>query len=171
MEGVTTAIVLFVFVCVLFPRLIDSRPQYYAAFVLTLLIVLLTPIAFVLGGDARAIAGIVLGALQVAAIVLLFLSAGGLTVRGLTREMLGAFEVIRRGETSKEVIIPIGNEQKEKRRKSAVESRGEPVERFDLSAEAQAGAGYPPRKPTAPPPPPPPSKKSDEDDDGPIPMD
>ena len=41
MEGVTTAIVLFIFVCILFPRLIDNRAQYYVAFVVTLLIILI----------------------------------------------------------------------------------------------------------------------------------
>lgn len=154
MEGVTSALVLFVFVCVLFPRLIDSRPQYYIGFGLTLICVLLTGFLY-----RHWVVGVVLVIAQVGAILTLFLSAGGLTVRGLTREMASAFEVIRRGQKDKEVIIPIGQEQKEKRQKSAVESMGEPIERFDLSAE-EGDAAYP-AKITTPP------KK----DDGPIPMD
>ncbi len=164
MEGVTSALVLFVFVCVLFPRLIDSRPQYYVGFALTLLCVLLT--GFV---SRHWVVGSVLVVVQVGAILTLFLAAGGLTVRGLTREMASAFEVIRRGEKDKEIIIPIGQEQKDKHRKSAVESMGEPVERFDLSAE-EGNAAYPSKAPTSSFPPPP-LKKKVEDDDGPIPID
>ena len=94
---------------------------------------------------------------------LLFLSAGGLTVRGLTREMASAFEVIRRGETEKEIIIPIGDQGEKKERKRAIDTIGEAPERIDLTAEAQAGAGYPPKAPT-----PGPAKRSDP---GPLPMD
>ena len=163
MEGVTTAIVLFAFACVLFPQLVSNRAQYYIALGLTMLIILLTAIAPVTG---RGYAGIriFVAILQIGAILLLFLSAGGLTVRGLSRDMLGAFEVIRRGQKDKELIIPIGQEQKEKRRKSAVESKGEPLERYDLSADAAGGGGYPPKKPDPTPPPP-------KRDDGPIPLD
>ena len=32
MEGVTTAIVLFVFACVILPSLVKNRTQFYAAF-------------------------------------------------------------------------------------------------------------------------------------------
>ena len=103
MEGVTTAIVLFVFVCILFPRLIDNRPQYYVAFVCLLGIIVLDAVARLLGGsaDARAVLYLGIALLQVVAIVLLFLAAGGLTVRGLTKEMAGAFEVVRRGEKTR----------------------------------------------------------------------
>ena len=40
MEGVTTAIVAFVFVCIIFPHIIKNRPQYYAAVALVLLSIL-----------------------------------------------------------------------------------------------------------------------------------
>src|SRR5687767_8872050 len=93
MEGVTTAIVLFIFVCILFPRLIDNRAQYYTAFVVTLLIILVDALRRIWFDPADPDSGMMTFAivttalLQVAAIVLLFLSAGGLTVRGLTKEM------------------------------------------------------------------------------------
>ena len=166
MEGVTTAIILFIFVCILFPRLIDNRAQYYLAFVVTLLIILLDAVKHLIAvpdGGAMTFAIIATAVLQVVAIVLLFLSAGGLSVRGLTKDMIGAFEVIRRGETQKEIIIPIGDQFEKKEHKRAIDTIGQPQERFDLTPEAQAGAGYP-QKPAAAPP----GRKPE---DGPIPMD
>ena len=167
MEGVTTAIVLFVFVCILFPRLIDNRPQYYMAFACTLLIILGSAVATLLGpSDAARFVILGVAILQVAAVLLLFLSAGGLTARGLTKEMAGAFEVMRRGETTREVIIPIGGQKDAPTRRRAVETKNEPPERINLDAEASGGAAYPARKPAAPPAP----VRKDEDDDGPIPF-
>ena len=164
MEGVTTAIVLFIFVCILFPRLIDNRAQYYTAFVVTLLIILIDALRRIWfdSEGMQTFSIVTLALLQVAAIVLLFLSAGGLSVRGLSKEMIGAFEVIRRGETEKEIIIPIGDQGEKKERKRALDTAGEPPERIDLTAEAQSGAGYPPR------PTPGPAKRSEA---GPLPMD
>ncbi len=170
MEGVTTAIVLFIFVCILFPRLIDNRAQYYIAFVLTLLIILVDALRRIWFDPAATedsglitFTHVAIAVLQVAAMVLLFMSAGGLTVRGLSKEMTGAFEVIRRGETEKEIIIPIGDGGERKERKRAIDTIGETPERIDLTAEANAGAGYPPKPPT-----PGPAKRSEA---GPLPMD
>ena len=170
MEGVTTAIVLFIFVCVLFPRLIDNRPQYYAALACTLGIIVLSTLGLVFARSENILRFMMIGVglLQVTAIVLLFLSAGGLTVRGLTRDMAGAFEVIRRGESEREVIIPVGDKQsRPEPRKRAIDTVGQPPERIDLDAEASSAPAYPARKPVAPPPAP---RRKDEDDDGPIPM-
>ena len=129
MQGVTAAIVAFIFVCVLFPRLVASRPQFYGGFAVTLVVILLDGVGQIAdaGTPLRSFAYLAGAVLQVAAIGLLFLAAGGLTWRGLSREMLGAFEVIRRGETDKEVIIPISG-QKPKRREDA----DAPVERVDI---------------------------------------
>jgi hypothetical protein len=52
---------------------------------------------------------VLIGLLQVLALLLLVLCVGGLTLRELGNEMGKAYEVIRRGETEKEVIIPIGD--------------------------------------------------------------
>jgi hypothetical protein len=175
MEGVTTAIVLFIFVCVLFPRLIDNRAQYYIAFVCTLLIILLHALAVIFEGSVatRMFFLTAVALLQIVAIALLFLSAGGLTVRGLSKDMAGAFEVIRRGETEKEIIIPIGDQKEKKDRKRAVDTPGEPPERFDISSEVGPEAGYPPKTGgapgatgagTAP-------RRDTRPDGGPIPMD
>ena len=164
-DGVTTAIVLFVFVCVLFPRLIDNRAQYYLGFVCTLLIILVGALVPLIGSPGfTRVAALLVGVLQVVAILMLFMSAGGLTVRGLTREMAGAFEVIRRGETEKEIIIPIGEQGERKERKRAVDTVGEPPERIDLTAELGDQAGYPSKAPSA-------QRRDRNPEDGPIPMD
>ena len=108
MQGVTTAIVAFIFVCMAMPRLVKNRAQFYAAFAAILLVILLDALAHVFpaAGMARFsyVAG---GLLQVGAIILLMLSAGGLTAREFAGELAGAYEVVRRGEEEKEVIIPL----------------------------------------------------------------
>ena len=166
MEGVTTAIVLFVFVCVLFPRLIDNRAQYYIAFLCTLLIVVLSAVSLVFrpGSTAHLLCLLGVAGLQVLAILLLFMSAGGLSVRGMTSEMMGAFEVIRRGETEKEIIIPIGDQGEKKERKRAKDTAGEPPERIDLTAEVGNQASYPSKAPGV-------VRRERNPEDGPIPMD
>jgi hypothetical protein len=108
MEGVTTAIVAFLFVCVVFPTLVKNKPQYYAAFAAIILIILLWGSEFVINSGAfRAFALFMICVLQVAALILLVLSVGGLTWRELRSEVTEAIEVIRRGETQKEVIVPL----------------------------------------------------------------
>ena len=107
MIGVTTALVGFIFVCVIFPHLVKNRPQFYAALAFVCAAILL---------DGVPIAGLhpftyAIGSLlQVGAILLLFLSAGGLTWRQLANDMSSAIEVIRRGG-EKEVIVPLTGER------------------------------------------------------------
>ena len=164
MEGVTTAIVLFIFVCICFPRLIDNRPQYYAAFACTLLIILLSGlVGLIAHEDFTRFAFMAITILQVAAVILLFLSAGGLTARGLTKEMAGAFEVIRRGEKEKEIIIPIGNREG-RQGKRAVDTIGQPTQRYDISAQEGDAVITKPQPPAREP-------KKVEEGDGPIPLD
>ena len=150
MLGVTSVLLLFCFVGVLFPRIIAERNQFYLGFGTVLLAIAWTPFIGFIGTPGS----IILAVLQVVATVLLFLSAGGLSARGLTKDMLAGFEVIRRGESEKEIIIPFGEQ---KQRTTAVEEIGQPTERFNLDEETAAST------------PPPPAKKKD--DDGPIPMD
>jgi hypothetical protein len=154
MPGVTTAIILFVFVCVLFPRLIANKGQFYAGFLLALVVIVFDTFDTRLGLPGP----IITASLQVVSVVLLYMAAGGLSARGLSTDMMGAFEVIRRGETEKEVIIPIGG-QKE-RKKPARQSVGEPGERIDLTTDDSDP--YPPKKRSTP---------KIEDGDGPIPLD
>ena len=60
-------------------------------------------------GSARfnVFAGVVVGFLQFLAVLTLVLCAGGMNVKTLAGEMGHAYEVIRRGEEEKEVIVPL----------------------------------------------------------------
>jgi hypothetical protein len=108
MEGVTTALVGFIFVCVVYPHLVKNRPQYYAALAFICIIILLDGLAKMLSVSPAF--GVLLYAisafLQVCSILLLFLAAGGITWQQLAGDMSNAFEVIRRGG-EKETIIPL----------------------------------------------------------------
>jgi hypothetical protein len=113
MQGVTTAIVAFIFVCMAMPRLVKNRAQFYCAFVAVLLAIGLDALAHMFPGTAENPGGMVKFAyvatafLQVAAIVLLMLAAGGLSAGELAGELKGAYEVVRRGGEEKEIIIPL----------------------------------------------------------------
>jgi hypothetical protein len=111
MEGVTTAIVAFLFVCVVFPKLVKNKAQYYAAFGAIILVILLAGLeAVITSGAFHALATFVIAVSQATAMILLILCAGGLTWHEFTGEITEAIEVIRRGETQKEVIIPLSGE-------------------------------------------------------------
>jgi hypothetical protein len=110
MEGVTTAIVAFIFVCLIFPKLIKTKPQYYAALVAVLAIIFLDAVGhFSSAPSFRVFVYVMTALLQILAIVVLILAAGGLTLRDLGGELAGAYEVIRRGD-DKTVIVPIGSQ-------------------------------------------------------------
>lgn len=115
MEGVTTALVAFIFFCVIFPDRVRSRPQFYAALALVCLIILLQAAGASIGGKFAVLIYFINAFLQVGAILLLFLAAGGITWRELADDMKGAFEVIRRGGEEKEVIIPLTGQQPPRR--------------------------------------------------------
>lgn len=109
MQGVTTALVLFLFVCVVFPNLVKNKPQYYAALVQVCLIIFLDAVSMMVSESpaGRVVVYVLIALLQIASIVLLFLAAGGITWRELTDDMKDAYEVIRRGQEEKEIIIPL----------------------------------------------------------------
>ena len=177
MEGVTTAIVAFIFVCVIYPNLVKNKTQFYAAFVCVLAIILLHSLNTMIGSTGfQVFAGAMTGLLQVAALVLLFTSAGGLTVKELAGELGRAYEVIRRGEEEKTVIIPLSGEMpKPRQRPGGAGSAGGGTVDDEIDAamggispggtggDAPPGqtidlppqAGWPTRRPPAPPPPPP----------------
>ena len=156
--GVTTAIVAFCFVCVIFPHLVKNKTQFYAGFTAILLVILIHSFAVMLYNSAgfQVFAGAATCLLQIVAIVTLFLCAGGITLKQLGADMARAYEVIRRGEEEKTVIVPISGEMPHKPAAPAVSARDEePVEhRIDLPE----GSGWQ-RKPATPP-----------DDDAKIPM-
>lgn len=109
MEGVTTAIVLFVFACVLFPRVVRNKPQYYFAVgcVLTMIVFGALGIVAEPGGGLSRFVAVAVAVLQVLAILALILGTSGQSAGELRDEMARAYEVIRRGEEEKEVIVPI----------------------------------------------------------------
>src|SRR3954452_9326262 len=148
MHGVTTALVGFIFVCVVFPNLIKNRTQYYAALVAVCVIIVLDALGLAISGSDMPIRGFRVFAyvanafLQVAAIVLLYLSAGGISWRAFASDMKEAYEVIRRGGDEKEVIIPLSPEMqrlREQRQAAARASSGaanrEPGERERINIE------------------------------------
>ena len=111
MQGVITALVAFLLACLIWPSVVKNRPQYYAAFACVLLLLLIDTFTLMFSGTSFGSKLIVFGSvctgfLSIAALVLCMLFAGGLTVKDLTGEIKGTYEVLRRGETEKEIIIP-----------------------------------------------------------------
>jgi len=163
MEGVTTALVAFIFVCVIYPRLVKNKTQFYAALTAVIIIILLHSLSAMLRDSAgfQVFSGAMVGLLQAGAILLLFLSAGGITLKELGSDMARAYEVIRRGEDEKEVIIPIGGtggEQPRPRSQSPTSQPAEtippartpetapPAEKIDLPPQAGWPTKAPPDK-------------------------
>lgn len=149
MEGVTTAIVAFIFACVAWPTLVKNKTQFYGAFVMILLVILFHSLNIMFGGSStgfQVLSGSLIGLLQIGAIVLLFMACGGVSARELAGEMSRAYEVLRRGEQEKEIIIPIGSEQpKPRQQQHPVASPTDPpqTQKIDLPG----GAGWPTKKP------------------------
>ena len=167
MQGVTTAIVAFIFACVIFPHLVKNKTQFYGAFATVLLIILLHSLNTMINSVGFQIfAGGLTGILQVCAIVLLFLAAGGITLRELGSEMSRAYEVIRRGENEKTVIVPLTGEMPKPREPRGAAAGSRDVDddidegRIDLPpsagwptkppAESRGPEMPPPRRPTPP---------------------
>jgi hypothetical protein len=163
MEGVTTAIVAFVLACVIFPHVIKNKPQYYGAVGCMLLIILLGALNLMIGrASFMVFAAVMIAILQIGAILLLILSAGGQTVKDLAGELADPIEVVRRGG-DKEIIVPLRGEKPgagRAEREAAREAERVGPGRIDLDAELD----LPPRAPEPRPPAP-----RDEDDRG-IPL-
>ena len=158
MEGVTTVLAAFIFVCVCYPKLVKNKTQFYAAFAMVAVIILLFSLSVMLKDSPgfQVFAGAMTGLLQLGAFVLLFLSAGGITMKELAGEMGRAYEVIRRGEEEKTVIVPLTGEMP-KPRQPAAETRppatasnepAPPAEKIDLPPQA----GWPTQAPQTKPP-------------------
>jgi hypothetical protein len=153
--GVTTAIVAFCFVCVIFPHVVKNKTQFYAGFTAILLVILIHSLAIMLytSPGFQVFAGAATCLLQIVAIITLFLSAGGITLKQLGGDMARAYEVIRRGEEETTVIVPIHGDMPNKPVKPPVSVGGGAVDddeskehRIDLPDDA----GWQ-RKPTTPP--------------------
>lgn len=149
MEGVIAACVAFIFVCAIFPKLVRNAQQFYAALGIIVISVLLIGLARMIqhGGFINVIQGITTMGIA-AAVLLLFLSAGGITWGGLAGEMKGAIEVMRRGETEKEIRFS----------KEQVASE---IAAARAAKEAQSNAANQPAPPSATPAQAPPPRRTD----------
>ncbi len=109
MEGVTTALVVFIFAALLYPKAIKNKTQFYAAFVAVVFIILVFSLDVMIRSPGfQVFGGAVTGLLQLFALIMLFLAAGGMSIGELTEDLRNAYEVVRRGEERKTVIIPLG---------------------------------------------------------------
>jgi hypothetical protein len=154
MQGVTTAIVAFILLCLAIPSLIKNKSQYYVAFLAVVAVIFLDAVAHVFPDSAasiKAVFYVLAGFIQIIALVMLFLAAGGWTFRALSGDMI---EVLRRGEEEKEVIVPLSEEAKRTIR-AAQEASERRVKR-----DEQAPKVYTIEDPSQPAPanPPPPAK-------------
>ena len=117
---ISVPIVGYVFVCIIFPHLVKSKPQFYMAFTVLLLILSLDVIINITGSFSTFFK-VMRGVLWIVDFVLLVLATGGLSLHELGGELQGAFEVMRRGETTKTVIVPLKGEIPKTREQAAAE--------------------------------------------------
>lgn len=152
MHGVMTALVGFIFVCVVFPNLVRVKPQFYwalfficAGIILDSVGVMISPTAI---GGFRVFAYAAVAFLEVGAIVLLFSACGGITWREMAGDMAHAFEVVRRGEETKTVIVPLRGEVPKPRKEPTAER--EEIGGIVVPAPAPATDSAPDSSPVAP---------------------
>jgi len=118
----TTPLIAFLFVCLIFPKLVRNRPQFYSSFGLLVLILLLGIVGRMFPNDKFVyFLSVIIEVLRLVVFILLVLCAGGLSLHELSGEVFRSFEVMRRGDTEKTVIIPLGG-QKPKAREEPQES-------------------------------------------------
>lgn len=135
MGGVTTALTLFIFACLVFPQTIKNRTQFYAGFACVVLILLLYSLDVMIRTSGfQVFSGAITGLLQLFALIMFFLAAGGMSVGELAGELKRSYEVIRRGEDEKTVIIPLTGEVPRKRDEPA-------IQRIDLPATTPPPTG------------------------------
>ena len=135
MDGVTTAIIAFLFVCLAMPQLVKNKTQYYAALAALIGIIFLHALSIPLSGTGFVMfAAFMTGLLQIGAIIMLVMCVGGMTPHQLAGDLKNAYEVIRRGEEKKEVIIPLHGQQP---RRKADDSGGDapPIVTLDMPAD------------------------------------
>ncbi|CAN5432781.1 hypothetical protein BH10PLA1_BH10PLA1_05190 [soil metagenome] len=109
LDGVTTALVAFVLVSLVYPHIIKKRREFFLIVAVVMLVILLHGLAMMIQSNGfTVLAGLLTGVLQIAGIGLAVMSTGGLGAKDLASELSKSYEVMRRGEETKEVIIPIG---------------------------------------------------------------
>ena len=164
MQGVTTAIVLFIFAGVIWPQVIKHRPQFFAGLLVVCLIVLLDSISHIFfeegKGGARPMYALI-GLLQIVAIVVCVLSTG-MSMKDLGGEVFNTIEVVRRGGEKETIIVPLRGEQPKPRGASAAAVGPGRVELGrDIAAEEAALDAQEAVRPTPPAPASPPQRPAD----------
>lgn len=136
--GITTALVLFIFACLLYPKTIKNRTQFYAGFFCVLLILLLYSLDVMIRQPGfQVFAGAITGLLQLFALVMFFLSAGGMSAGELAEEFKRSYEVIRRGEEEKTVVVPLTGEVPKPREEPPPERTNLPAEHGSIPVEGE----------------------------------
>ena len=108
----TTPLIAFLFVCLIFPKIVRNRAQFYISFGLLVLILVLNVVARIFPNDKFVyFLSVVVEVLRLLVFILLVLCAGGLSLHELTGEVFRSFEVMRRGDTEKTVIIPLSGQK------------------------------------------------------------
>lgn len=147
LEGVTAAVVGFIFLCIAFPRLVkDSRPFYVALWVVIASIVLSSFRVMIQVPTFQNFADGFTGLLLVLAILALVMATGGFSIGELKENLI---EVVRRGEEEKEYIVPLTG-QKPRPRYDDDEPRRE---RIELETPPVIPVSPPPPSATTPRPP------------------
>ena len=170
MDGVKTAIIGFIFVCIILPHLIKNRPQYFMAVAVFLVGMLFQLLALMFSGEESSVMlpkgfvklCLVIDAVcQLGAVILLFLAAGGMSIGQLAGELGRAYEVMRRGEDQKTVIIPLSGQQKGYTPVHDDEDDDDAPRRYEINTEtpSQPPPAAPGSDTTTPPPPPPTSQE------------
>lgn len=120
---ISIPIVGFIFVCIIFPSLVKTKPQFYMAFGVTLIILTLNVVVRMAaaGGGFQNFVIILRDVLWIVDFILLVLATGGLSLHELSGELKGAYEVMRRGEDVKTVIVPLTGEMPKSREDAAAE--------------------------------------------------
>src|SRR5579864_2597450 len=113
MEGVTTAIVGFIFACLIWPHIVKSKPQFYASVGLLLMIVLFDAIGHMPAPDTplHHVMYVLTAILQMLTILILVMCVGGLSPRELAGEVSHTIHAFRHGEENKPVLVPLKGEQ------------------------------------------------------------
>src|SRR5260370_15280285 len=106
---ISIPIIGFIFVCIVMPRLVKNKPQFYMAIAVTLLILILNAIIDISGGSSGFIRFLIVlrSVLWIVDFVVLILATGGLSLHDFSGELGNAFEVMRRGPTTTAVIVPL----------------------------------------------------------------
>ena len=124
MQGVTTAIVAFIFACLVWPHLVKVKAQFYSAIGLVVFIIIFDAIGH-MGGDEHNVLWHVMYVLaavfQVLTILILVMCVGGLSPRELAGEFSETVQTIRQGGEQKSVLVPLKGEQPMPREETPVE--------------------------------------------------